>query len=181
MKNIILPITEIIVSDIVKESVLKYVNHYKNNKSKYSSKKHEHHQNQKHLNFALEELSKQYIATFTKETERIIHQLKVYEKDNQVNFPGFLRVNYNQLISLINEKELEKPSGFVADKSTTDKEYVSHAVELVRFHFQNEYVIPLINFIDDNYISILIKLKIFPLPVEKLINEIKDNKIHRDD
>lgn len=179
MKNIISPIVETINEDIVKESFLKYLNDYdnENNKTEPVNKKSDHLRKPEQVRFAFKELTKYYSETFTNEVYRITKEIEIHQKNDEDTFADFLNVNYKELISWFNAKELQKPANLKFDKSDIDSKYINYGMRLVRYHLQNEFIAPIINFIDNNYISFLVILSIFPAPIEKLISEISNNNL----
>ncbi len=177
MKNIISPIDGIIKEDSVKESFLKYFNEYNNNKTESVNNKSEHSPKQKQVLFAFNELVECYSEIFTKEVNLITKEIKIQEVKDNDNFTDFLLINYKELLSLFNEKELKKPAQFKFDKSVRDSKYIKYAMRLVNYHLQNKFVLPIINFIDVNYISFLFELTILPLPMQKLMDEIRNSNL----
>jgi len=179
MKNIISTIKKLISEDVVNESFLKYLDDYnsENIETETVNSTSDPHRKQLQINHAFNELTKYYSEIFTNGVNRVIKEIETQEINHHDDFVEFIQDNYKQLLSLFNDKELTKLSQFNFDESDYDTKLMSHVMRLVKFQIQNDFVIPLIKLIENNYTTILINDCIFPIPINRLIQEINSNNL----
>jgi len=75
------------------------------------------------------------------------------------------------------EKKPIKPAPFHFEDPEYNSKYIIHVMQLISFHVQDKFVIPLLNFIEKNYIVFLMDDCVFPLPVDKLIKVIDSHNL----
>ena len=179
MKNIISTIKKLVSEDVVNESFLNYLDLYiiKNDKKVHSQKVTNRFHSQLQVNFAFDELSKHYSAIISKEVKQITQEIVAKERDSKEDFKDFLHVNYKELMSMLIEKKPIKPAPFHFEDPEYNSKYIIHVMQLISFHVQDKFVIPLLNFIEKNYIVFLMDDCVFPLPVDKLIKVIDSHNL----
>jgi len=179
MKNIISTIKKLVSEDVVNESFLKYIDLYiiKNDKNVNREKVTNRFHSQLQVNFAFDELSKHYSEILSQEVEQITQEIEAQEKNNEEDFKYFLHVNYKELMSMFNKKKAIKSPPFNFDDPEFNSNYIVPVMELVAFYLRKTFVIPLLNYIESNYIGFLMDDCIFPLQIKKLIKEFNNHNL----
>lgn len=177
MNNILSHAIRLISDENISSNLSKYMEMYPSKNINVTAKDENSNQKQLQLYFAFEEVSKSYNSKFKSEFNKIKEEITIRESGNMNEFSDFIVYNYKELMNMLYEKNLSKPSKYKVTNSDDKLKQLKYASRLVRYNFQNNLVTPVINLIEDNYISFLLNDWIFPIPVQNLIEEISNHKL----
>ncbi len=155
-------------------------------KSNYKCESHESSDDHEIPNFKRSQLETDYVISnmtnyyqslFRNETKRISNAINNQHQNDTIAFSEYLIANYNEIKSLYNPSHLTDHTPFDLIKPPINSKHLFYSNELIRYNLQVDFVIPMINYIEKNYINYLIENSIYPAPIENLITEIKSDNM----
>ena len=130
------------------------------------------------LNFTLKGISQEYQHLFDTEVRTITDSLINYQEKYPNKFSNYLLDKYKSVRSLFNPKHLTEPCPLNMIDVQINGNQLQHVMRGVRYKMQKEFVKPLLDFIENNYLRLLLEENVFPAPIKNILNEINQDELH---
>lgn len=172
-------IEPIIKHDEVKKTIRKYRSDYNqlSARKKDKLKVPQLIKQQKESMFVLKTIASFFQGIFISEYEHIIDVLQKEYDSNLSVFNNQLLDIYKRLKLLYYPIDLENIPAYNLENTPINDKYLFQVNETIRFYLQKLFIIPLISFIEENYLYDLGNINIYPMIVDNIFDEIKADKL----
>ncbi|NQU32859.1 MAG: hypothetical protein HQ521_06460 [Bacteroidetes bacterium] len=127
--------------------------------------------------YAYKNISLEYQRLFENETKRIVQSIANYQKNNPDDFTVYILNHYKVIKGLFDSNYLTKPPPINILEVQVNSNHFKHIMHRIKHQLQNSFVVPTLNFIENNYLHLLLEENVFPSQIKTMFSAIGDDKL----
>lgn len=130
------------------------------------------------MQYASKKLNIDYEKLFKKEARHVAQNIADYKQNHPDNFTVYLLENYKNIMQLFNSNPLVEMCPLNLLDNQIKENYLHNEMQNIKDQLQNEFVVPILNFIETNYPQILLERNVLLDSLKKLLCEINKDQLH---